>query len=162
RQAHRGGRAAAYRRARRAAQAGQARRRAHPRQRRPGGSAEHQHRGWFAAAGGREMRRAIATGCALLAGLVIAGCSSSGGTQAGGFDPRDFSGTWERYPTPTDAERDPSTVAPSGPVGLAGIPAPPLKPEYKAEWEAERRRHDEANAAGRPIATHYTHCIPDG
>ena len=100
---------------------------------------------------------------------VLAACSggdrdadAAAGTTAGAFDPRDFSGTWDRYPTATDAERDPSTVAPSGPVGLAGIPAPPLKPEFKAAWEAERKRHDEANAAGRPIATHYTECIPDG
>ncbi len=89
---------------------------------------------------------------------AAAGADAS--ASAADFDPRDFSGTWDRYPMPTDSQRDPTTIA--GPVGLAEIPPPPLKPDYLATWEAERRRHEEANAAGRPIATHYTECIPDG
>jgi len=118
----------------------------------------------------RRSVRIAGSAATAVAMIVLCACSggdraadaASAGTAAGAFDPRDFSGTWDRYPTATDAERDPSTVAPAGPVGLAGIPAPPLKPEFKAAWEAERKRHDEANAAGRPIATHYTECIPDG
>lgn len=105
---------------------------------------------------------------ALLLLPLLAGCAGGDAAPgddaalsadgAGGFDPRDFSGTWDRYPLPTDAQRDPTTA----PAPLSEIPPPPLKPEFMAAWEAERRRHDEANAAGRPIATHYTACIPDG
>jgi len=60
------------------------------------------------------------------------------------FDRRDLSGTWDRDPLPPD------------------IPQPPLKPEYKAAWDAEQKKIDEANQRGEPIATGYTHCIPDG
>ena len=35
------------------------------------------------------------------------GCSSR---DAAAFDPRDFSGTWDRYPLATDTQRDPTTV----------------------------------------------------
>jgi hypothetical protein len=106
----------------------------------------------------RAMLIALA-GAALLAG---SGCSSGSGeapgTTAEAFDPRDFSGTWDRYPLPTDAAPEPTTVRAAPSV----IPDPPLKPEFLAAWQAERKRIDEANAAGRPIATHYTDCIPDG
>jgi hypothetical protein len=78
---------------------------------------------------------------------------------AGDFDPRDFSGTWDRYPQSVPPGVDPSTLTPPGP---AAIPDPPLKPEFLAAWQAERKRHADATAAGRPIATNYTHCIPDG
>jgi hypothetical protein len=75
------------------------------------------------------------------------------------FDARDFSGVWDRYPLPTDQQRDPSTVLVPAPDP---IPAPPLKPEFKSVWEAQQKVVREANARGAPIATHYTECIPDG
>jgi hypothetical protein len=75
------------------------------------------------------------------------------------FDPKDFSGTWDRYPQALDAGRDPTTVFPPPPEP---VPDPPLKPEFKAAWQAERKRFADANAAGKPIATGYTHCQPDG
>lgn len=78
-------------------------------------------------------------------------------TQA--FDPRDFSGTWDRYPLATDAQRDPTTVSVPAPDP---IPPPPLKPEFKTAWDAQQKLIREANARGAPIATHYTECIPDG
>jgi hypothetical protein len=73
------------------------------------------------------------------------------------FDPRNFTGTWDRYPLPTDSQRDPSVVP-----APADIPAPPLKPQFRAEWEATRKKIADANARGEPIANGYTHCIPDG
>jgi hypothetical protein len=108
------------------------------------------------------MRRVSVPAVALLAAaLALTACSRGETQQAQDWDPRDFSGTWDRYPAPTDSGRDPSTTTVvAGP--LAEVPPPPLKPEYKAAWEAERQRHEQANRAGRPIATHYTHCIPDG
>jgi hypothetical protein len=108
------------------------------------------------------MNRAAIAVCA--AGLLAIACTPktddtapADAAAAAAFDPRDFSGTWDRYPLPTDQQRDP-TVVPRP----ADIPPPPLKPELLAAWQAERKRHDDANAAGRPIATHYTECIPDG
>jgi hypothetical protein len=77
---------------------------------------------------------------------------------SGEIDMRDFSGTWDRYPLATDQRLEPTTVI----AAPDEIPPPPLKPEYLSAWQAERKRHADANAAGRPIATHYTQCIPDG
>ncbi|MEN9704491.1 MAG: hypothetical protein RLZZ393_370 [Pseudomonadota bacterium] len=73
------------------------------------------------------------------------------------FNRRDFSGTWDRYPLAIDAQRD-ATVVPPPP----DIPAPPLKAEYKGAYDAEQKKIDDANKRGEPIATGYTHCIPDG
>ena len=42
------------------------------------------------------------------------------------------------------------------------IPPPPLKPQFKAQWEATRKKIADANARGEPIANNYTHCVPDG
>ena len=115
-------------------------------------------------------RMAGVAGLAALASLVlIAGCAPKTDTSAAAvgassgaaatFDPRDFSGTWDRYPLPTDTQRDPTTVAIPAPDA---IPPPPLKPEYLAAWEANQKKIAEANRSGKPIATHYTDCIPDG
>jgi hypothetical protein len=100
--------------------------------------------------------------CAALA--LLAACApktEEGATPAGAtaaaFDPKDFSGTWDRYPQATDTQRDP-TVVPAP----ATIPPAPLKPEFKAAYEAEQKKIADANAAGTPIANHYTACIPDG
>jgi hypothetical protein len=79
-------------------------------------------------------------------------------TAAAAFDAKDFSGTWDRYPLPTEnSGQDPTVVPRPEP-----IPPPPLKPEFMAAWEAEQKVIAAANAAGEPIATGYTHCIPDG
>jgi hypothetical protein len=74
------------------------------------------------------------------------------------FDPRNFGGTWDRYPQALDAQRDPTTVV----APPAEIPPPPLKPQFKAQWEATRKKIADANARGEPIANNYTHCVPDG
>ena len=73
------------------------------------------------------------------------------------FNHRDFSGTWDRYPQAIDKGRD-TSVVPAPP----DVPPPPLKPEYKATYDAEQKKIDAANKRGEPIATGYTHCIPDG
>ena len=102
-------------------------------------------------------RRAIGALCvaALGAGAALAQTSNDGQTQYG---PRDIGGTWERYPSQF-AGLGSDVNAPPRPQP---VPDPPLKPEYYAEW---RKAQDEAaalTAAGRPPATHYTHCIGDG
>jgi hypothetical protein len=99
----------------------------------------------------------------LVAVTLIAACAKTSpdaaatATTAATFDKRDFSGTWDRYPQPTESGRDPTVVPRPEP-----IPPPPLKPEFKAAWEAEQKKNADANAAGEPIANNYTHCIPDG
>jgi hypothetical protein len=66
----------------------------------------------------------------------------------------DFSGTWERYPPPGETA-DPR-YAPTP------IPDPPLKPEYKAEWEAGQKILKQRLEEGQPAGDNYVHCIPDG
>src|SRR4051812_41605226 len=72
-------------------------------------------------------------------------------------DPHDIGGTWDRYPAPRGSRLDPTVQArPAAP------PPPPLKPEYVAAYQAHQKEVAAANAKGQPIATGYTHCIPDG
>src|SRR5690606_25420842 len=97
----------------------------------------------------------VAAALAWCAGASLAQPSGEGATQYG---PRDIGGTWERYPSQF-AGLGSDDNAPARPQP---VPDPPLKPEYYAEW---RKAQDEAaalTAAGRPPATHYTHCIGDG
>jgi hypothetical protein len=42
------------------------------------------------------------------------------------------------------------------------VPPAPLRPEFKAAYDAEQKKINDANKRGEPIATGYTHCIPDG
>ena len=67
-------------------------------------------------------------------------------------------GKWFSYPQRAgNARLDPSvSLLPTT------IPDPPLKAEYLQAWREEQEKIRQANAEGRPIATHYTHCIPDG
>ena len=82
---------------------------------------------------------------------------SSVAAQPAAFDPRDFSGTWDRYTPPRGGNGTAAAIpAPTAP------PAPPLKPQYKAAYEADQKKRTAADAAGEPIASGYTHCLPDG
>ena len=92
---------------------------------------------------------------ALVAMIAVFGAASGTGHAAGAaFDPKDLSGTWDRY------SRDPG--APNNIPVSTRIPDPPLKPQYVEAWKAERKKFADATAAGEPIATGYTHCQPDG
>jgi len=88
------------------------------------------------------------TAKALLAALTAAALA----TPAVG-EP-DLTGTWERYPQPGDTP-DPALVSPP-------IPDPPLKPEYKAPWEANQAKLAARIAEGQPAGDNYVHCLPDG
>ncbi len=101
-----------------------------------------------------------ATGYALSVALLAAGAclpKADAASAAPAFDPHDFSGTWDRYTPPPPANRTATT-----PPAPAAIPPPPLKPRFQAAYDAEQKKIAAANAAGEPIATNYTHCIPDG
>ncbi len=63
----------------------------------------------------------------------------------------DLTGSWERYRGPAADATNPPPEAP-----------PPLKADLLAEWEARRAAERAADARGEPLATNYTHCIPDG
>ena len=84
---------------------------------------------------------------ALAAALFIVGATVEAQSAAA----PDLTGSWERY---------------RGPAGDAATPPPeaqpPLKPELLAEWQKRRQAEREADARGEPLATNYTHCIPDG
>jgi hypothetical protein len=88
---------------------------------------------------------------ALLLGVLLAGAATAAGQK--GAHP-DFSGTWERYPAP--GEKADPRYAPSP------IPDPPLKPQYRAEWEASQKLLKERIEEGQPAGDNYVHCIPDG
>jgi len=74
------------------------------------------------------------------------------------YNPRDIDGPWD---SARAMGLDP-TIVPGGRIAAAGIPDPPLKPEYLAAWKKHRAEVAAANARGEPQATGYTHCLPDG
>jgi hypothetical protein len=83
---------------------------------------------------------------------------AAGGAKAAAKmpDPRTaMTGQWNRYP---EIDEKPLPEFPPA----APIPPPPLKPEYKAAWEAHRKTIADAEAAGKPIFSNYTACLPDG
>jgi hypothetical protein len=86
-----------------------------------------------------------------LAALVTAAVFATGGAAAQSSSRPDLTGSWERYRGPAG---DPANPPPESP--------PPLKAPLLAEWQARRAAEREADARGEPIATGYTHCLPDG
>ncbi|MEY4640425.1 MAG: hypothetical protein RLZZ227_419 [Pseudomonadota bacterium] len=70
-------------------------------------------------------------------------------------EPARIDGKWFAYPGQVDPLQ--LTIEPPPP-----IPEPPLKPEYLAQWRALRAEIQAAEQRGEPIASGYTHCIPDG
>ncbi|MEO8466123.1 MAG: hypothetical protein ABI640_12335 [Gammaproteobacteria bacterium] len=88
--------------------------------------------------------------------------SERGRSDSGAPANRDFGGTWERYPPATSSASTPGPLAPSAGPPLLASPPPPLKQQYLAEYEAGQKKIREADARGEPIATGYTHCLPDG
>lgn len=86
---------------------------------------------------------ALAAAAALCAALA----------QAAPPDHMALNGAWDRYGT---VKIDPRvTSAPP-------VSAPPLKPIYLAEWEAQQKAARDADARGQPLFSGYTQCLPDG
>ena len=75
---------------------------------------------------------------------------------AHGADQVSIDGKWFAYP----GRVDPSTELPVAPP--APVPDPPLKPEYMEAWRELRATLQAAEDRGEPIASGYTHCLPDG
>src|SRR5207245_961413 len=71
----------------------------------------------------------------------------------------DITGQWERYGAGLGARADPNRrdlLPPPAPQ------TPPLKPEYLKQWRDRIQAARDADAKGQPLATNYTHCLPDG
>ncbi len=77
------------------------------------------------------------------------------------FDPHALDGAWDRPPPPTPEQGLDPTVR-AQPIGMAGIPEPPLKPQYLGDWKKLRAANAAAFARGEPPVTNYVKCIPDG
>jgi hypothetical protein len=92
----------------------------------------------------------------ILLGIGVA-IAASGTTAAAAFDPRDFAGSWDRYPPSGDATRALPQLAPP-----TAVSAPPLKPEHLAQWQATQQRNDEAAQRGEPLAAASQGCLPGG
>jgi hypothetical protein len=88
--------------------------------------------------------------------LAVVGASLYGGlaqAQASAPSHSALTGAWDRYGT---VKLDPRvTSAPP-------VSPPPLKPTYKAEWEAQQKAAKEADARGQPLYGGYAQCLPDG
>ncbi len=99
--------------------------------------------------------------CAVSAILLVAlwGCLLMSFAQSRGQTAPDITGSWERYGAGLGARADrqhPELLPPPGPN------PPPLKPEYLKQWRDRIQAARDAEAKGQPLATNYTHCLPDG
>ena len=67
----------------------------------------------------------------------------------------DISGVWgHAFPRPGQPADPRLDVGP--------LPAPPLKPDYLAQWTAMRERQKQADERGEPAAGLEARCLPDG
>ena len=103
---------------------------------------------------------------ALTASLLAIACSTAllaphRAHAATAYDPRALDGAWDRPPPPTpEAGLDPTIRA--QPIGMNGVPDPPLKPQFVAPWRKVRADNAAAFARGEPPVTGYVKCLPDG
>jgi hypothetical protein len=72
---------------------------------------------------------------------------------------RGINGAWEAYPPRAEGLGSGAAATRPGP---APVPDPPLKPEYMAEWKAERDQNAQRTREGRPPATSGMACLPEG
>lgn len=74
----------------------------------------------------------------------------------------DFTGVWDRQnpAAQPSARTGGSAQSPTGPQ-FAGQ-APPIKPEFKAAYDAEVKRLAEAEQRGEPATSQNTMCLPQG
>jgi len=123
--------------------------------------------------------RALAIAAAAMAVSIIAAPIASAqaqSTQAQAAKPQepskpapklagkpDFTGVWDRQQNPVaqpSARTGGSAQSPTGPQ-FAGA-APPIKPEFKAAYDAEVKRLADAEQRGEPTTSQNTMCLPQG
>jgi hypothetical protein len=91
-----------------------------------------------------------------LAGGTHSALAAEGAKPAAKLNPRTMmTGQWNRYPEMGEKADPKYPAAPP-------IPAPPLKPEFQADYDARKKAIAEADAKGQPLYTNYTACLPDG
>jgi hypothetical protein len=75
----------------------------------------------------------------------------------------DFTGVWDRAPPPVQPNPRTASGSPASPNGpqFAGA-APPIKPEFKAAYDAEVKRLADAEERGEPTTSQNTMCLPQG
>lgn len=89
---------------------------------------------------------------AILPGIIALACLNT----AQAAEEASIDGKWFSYPGRVDPLQELPVPSP------APVPDPPLKPEYLEAWQAQRAELAAAEARGEPIASGYTHCLPDG
>ena len=89
--------------------------------------------------------------CGRVVVAVVLGLS----VQVAAFATPDFSGTWERYPSPYSDERFPEEPPPPG-------GGPQFKEPYASAYKKLNQRKAEADKAGKPLADRSTQCLPQG
>jgi hypothetical protein len=92
----------------------------------------------------RRSRQVGVAAALLLAAHAAASCATP-----------DFSGTWERYPSPYSDDRFPEDPPP--PAG-----GPKLKEPYASAYRKLNQRKAEADRKGTPLADPATRCLPEG
>lgn len=108
-----------------------------------------------AGCGGDNADSAVITEDASIAQSSQAAASSAQASSATPESAPRIDGKWFAYPGRVDPQQ--VTIEPPPPVA-----EPPLKPEYLEPWRALRAELAAADAAGAPIASGYTECLPDG
>ena len=88
---------------------------------------------------------------ALLVAAFLAGATPSAAQEAAAPD---FTGSWERYPSPGETP-DPRWAP-------TPVPNPPLKPEWLAQWQVNEEKLAARIAEGQPPGDNYVKCLPDG
>jgi hypothetical protein len=90
---------------------------------------------------------------ALKIAVVLTSCTASAPLLAG---PPDIGGVWNRYPPYADTfsnEPDPPELQ---------LVEPPLREPYLTAWRALQERRAAADAAGEPLPTPSSQCLPEG
>jgi hypothetical protein len=107
------------------------------------------------------MRRRMRTACLVASLACVTTAIDRGTVAAQQTSTPDISGAWERYGSLFGGPvRSPGQT--NDPYLPPPAPPPPLKPQYRNEWQARVTAAREADARGEPLATGYTHCLPDG
>ena len=115
---------------------------------------------------------AIVAAIVLLSGSCVQ-ADSPAVSQKGQLGHGMLLGMWNRVRDPGDRERVSAATADllhikngfgntrASPVIIIAE-LPPLKPQYLSKWVDFIRRSHEADERGQPLATGYSHCLPDG
>jgi hypothetical protein len=117
------------------------------------------------------MRSALTSVAAVL--LLCGPCAQAVNAQNAPVSHGMLPGIWNRVRDPGDRERVSAATANllhikndfgntrASPVIIIAE-LPPLKPQYLSKWVDFIRRSHEADERGQPLATGYSHCLPDG